>query len=472
MRIDVDRRQWLRKATAQVRLFYILGYMLVVASVAMIPVRLIVDGKIGFIYNALAGVGFLLFLCEVLLNPEKYFKSWSGILRIVFLCIIVVSTVVNMKYGVTNNLKTLCWTGIQIIVLTAVDTEELSTQHILKQFRQFSETFSLIWTIGVAVSLWQFAAQYSSEYWLLGSVSISREGFTEGRLFGVFTDPNYASLCSCAAIFFAISNIMLGKKKFWGIFYHALVIFMQLSYVVLAASRTAKVGIVVVVFAVTLLLMIKDGIVRKKIWRKTLIPVVCACLSVAVCLGSWKLIQKGYSYVPELYDAATGKQSEEVTVDFVREDVVNSDDLSNNRFKIWKDYIEVFKKTPIVGTSPRNALEYTADHFENMYILDTKYSVHNTYLALFVCTGVLGGSVMLLWLVLTAIRVLRYLVVNSPNEPNYNIILMLTCIMAIYALAAFPLLFMFFNNMIIDILFWTTLGFLMALIKKEEVLIK
>ena len=549
---DTQKKQLIRNIYTKVRHVYILIYMFIVASVAMIPVRLATDGKMGIVYMGLAGVGFLLLLTEFYLHISQY-RNWSGILRILFMCACVISMVANMKYGITDNIKTLCWTGIQIFVLMAVDTE-LSTVQIIRQFRQFSEAFSFIWSVGVLLSLRLFILQYSNEYWLMDSVTITREGFTEGRLFGVFTDPNYAALCSCAVIFFAICNILLGRKKILSIIYHAIIIFMQVSYVILSGSRTAQVGIIFIVFAVALLLIVKCCISKKMnmIW-KVVIPFICACVAVVICFFGWKVLKKGYSYVPEVY-ASIFENKKEITIEsegltegevitesepvteeevvtesepvageeivtesepvageevvtenepvageevvtenapatevevttenevaeigeisFIRDDVEDTDDISNNRFSIWKDYIEVFKTTPIVGTSPRNALKYAEDHFTSSYIVEMQYSVHNTYLALFVCTGLIGGILMMLWLLLTAARVIKYLVVHPMKQPGYYVILMLTCIVVIYAIAAFPLMFMFFNNMIVDIVFWVTLGFLMALIKKYEKEIK
>lgn len=472
-----EKRSTLNNIYIQIRHVYIIIYMSVVAFAAMIPVRLVIDGKSGPVYNCLAGTGILLFVAEICLNFRKCL-NWSGILRFLFMVACAISMIFNMKYGIVSNIKTLCWTGIQIFVLAGIDTD-LSTEKILRHFRQFSEIFTLIWTFGVILSLRLFVLQYADSHWLMGAISATREGFVDGRLFGIFTDPNYASLCSCAVIFFAICNILPIKKrrKTLSIVYHAVVIFLQISYVILSGSRTAEVCVLGVSAGITLILVAKYCFSKKmNICLKVLLPLIFAVLAVVLCLLGWNLLKAGYSYVPGIYasfnENADKTNSKKEIVNFTRSDVANNDDISNLRFTIWKDYIEVFKTTPIVGTSPRNALQYIEEYFPDSFAAKRQFSVHNTYLALFVCTGILGGSIMMIWLLFIAIRVLKYLIRSSVNKPHYYVILMLSCIMMVDAMAAFPLMFMFFNNMIIDIVFWVTLGFLMALIRKSEEEIK
>ena len=469
--LDAEKIEIFRNKHNQIKHGYTIFFMILISVENFSTVRIAMDGKIAHVCNCcLAGAGILLFAAEICLNFRKY-KNWGGILRFLFMCVCVISMIVNRKYGIVNNLKTLCWTAIQFFVLAEID-EDLSIEKILRYFRQFSEIFSGIWTLGVIFSLRLFVLMSSTKTVLSDSTTTILEGFLGGRLYGVFHDPNFASLCSCAVIIFAICNLILAnkKKKILNIVYHAIVIFLQISYVILSGSRTSGVCFLAGSFVITFFLVIKHCFSKPvNICLKVLLSLVCGVFAVMICLLGGHVLKTAYSYVPGIYASITADENKAVSkVSFTRADVVNSDDVSNGRFQIWKDYIKVFKTTPIVGTSPRNALESAVENFPDSFVVKTRHSVHNTYLALFVCTGVLGAAIMLAWLLLVAIRVLKYLIVNSVKSPNYPVILMLSCIMMIFALAAFPLQFMFFTNTVIDVIFWVTLGFLMTLIKKGE----
>ena len=71
------------------------------------------------------------------------------------------------------------------------------------------------------------------------------------------------------------------------------------------------------------------------------------------------------------------ERKEPISLD--RKDVVDNSDISNMRFSIWKSSVEIFKTSPIYGTSPRNLLSYAHDKLPNTFISQKSIVVHNTF---------------------------------------------------------------------------------------------
>jgi O-antigen ligase len=145
------------------------------------------------------------------------------------------------------------------------------------------------------------------------------------------------------------------------------------------------------------------------------------------------------------------------------------EDVSNNRFQIWSDCLKLVKEAPLFGTGPRTHLAFAKDHFDDMYIVEKGYTVHNGYLALFVSTGGIGGILMLSWLICVVVHVLGYLIRRFQSRDQYYWpVFICTTVLVMEAISAFPFMALFFCNQITDILFWMTLGFTFTFIYKSE----
>ena len=157
----------------------------------------------------------------------------------------------------------------------------------------------------------------------------------------------------------------------------------------------------------------------------------------------------------------------EISLD--RPDVTQNNDVSNGRTSIWKDYLKVFAKSPIFGTSPRNAMSFAKDHFDSLFIIERSYSVHNTYLAILVYTGILGTAILAVWAIGTLFEIAGFIIRRrKTQDEHYFTVVVLAMILTVCAVAAFPSLFIFFDNSTPDIIFWICLGYTKAFIRISE----
>lgn len=482
-----NRERW-NDVFAQVRFGYILFYLIYLDVVSMTPIRNLVDGKPfnATVFAVIAGVGGLLLLVDFF-HDQVLFSRKHSILLVMFIGAMGISTLCNASYGIISNLKTMVWSAVQMFLLLCMDTRQ-PKERVLRQFRILGEIFCGLWTVAVCYSLWMYLAQVAGVYHFSDVAHGIRTGFVDSRLFGVFSDPNYASMTSLAAV--GLLTLFLtrpGRSLGWRIYYSVSLV-LQMCYVILSGSRTAELALAGTC-AVVVGFLAWCWVERKGEGKalRLLAAVMGAVLSVALVFGLFSMGKTGLSYAPHVYQTIfptettdaeqalpSDQEGETVAttpnrVDLTRDDVVDSTDISNNRFQIWSDYLKVFATTPIVGTSPRNPNAYVMDHFDNLYINQKQYSVHNSYLAVLVCTGILGTVPMALWLVLVVVDVLGYLIRrrNSRDE-YYPLVLGLTGVMAALAIGAFPLLYLFFSNMLLDVIFWVLLGYTLGFIRMSE----
>lgn len=422
------------------------------------------------LYTSLVFIGGVILLVDFLVSglAVRFKYSW---LLILFYISLLISILSNISYNPIGNIKVVVWILIQTMVLATVNNEYKDEFH-LKRFRILFEGVAGVFFINSLVSLIMFILKFGThlpnDNFVTGYV---RVGFVEGRLFGIFIDPNYASMCVMFTMMFIIINMMLHKTGILMKIYHTVLLVVDFIYIVLSRSRTTElcfyVALATIGFFLVLNLVKQKGI---KTLRSLSISVIAMVLSVAIgfCLftacdfGAEKLYVST-SEINTNYD-----KNHDYKEDLIREDVTE-ENISNNRFAIWKDYFKVSFEKPLFGSGPRNELEYIKEHLPDSFVAKRGYSSHNGYLALLVGSGIIGSLLMLGFMLLNVKYIASYLIRNSgKGHKYYQAILILAIILATAAVAAVSLKSIFFCNSIIDQLFWFTFGYVLSLIRISE----
>ena len=245
----------------------------------------------------------------------------------------------------------------------------------------------------------------------------------------------------------------------------------------LSASRTSLICLIVA--TVLFFAFETSSFLEKKqkgIFLKVLCSIAAATLALSMILLSVPVIKETSNFIVKKVTSVKNIEYNDYTsefpeadIDFERPDVALSSDASNGRLSIWSDYLKVFAKSPILGTSPRNVLKFVDDNFDSLYINTRRYLPHNSYLGVLVCTGLLGTSIIGVWTILTFIQFVGYLFRNRKNQHEYySTIFILTIIIIALAIGAFPLMFVFFSNTIIDVMLWVLIGYTKSLIRISE----
>ncbi len=211
---------------------------------------------------------------------------------------------------------------------------------------------------------------------------------------------------------------------------------LQFVYIVFSDSRTGRLCLMTsfLVFVFTRLLY-SNNIKKIKIaWKRTVSVVAITIVAVTVVAVLPVGIKYTYNVAISSISSSAPEEKPDDTNDLKLDRSQDySEDITNRRSSIWKSGFEIFKTTPVYGTSYRCIVAYAKDHTPNTYILTNDYmvfsSMHNLYMDILVGQGVIGLLIFLAlgaWIALYIFRNLRYVL---PKDKNF-FMLMLTCVVA------------------------------------------
>ena len=388
--------------------------------------------KFGFLYwygIQVAGCGLIgLILVAV---SRKTLKRMDILLLALLLVWLAVSAVMNRDLGFKENLS-----GVITIAVTVV-AFYLVGRYFSKEDLSFCLTRvilwgTVIWNSGCVMSLARFVTNYRGYYQFGGFNRRSRQGIMDGRLFGCFSDPNYAALISLLLVgglifVYLYHSRLFGKgekRPLWLIGERLLVyisITLNVLYFVLSGSRSGDVAalftmVVLIVFityrrrkfslqaagdeeekvagaynrVINKIAPINGNLIRAYGARLLMGFIVFFVIYFGVLFGVQAV---GQIVVPE----------RDVETELERDDVT-SENISNSRFRIWTDYAELVKDRPIFGLSTRGALKYAEQKDPESYLVDRQYNPHSMFVQMLVQGGVVGLLLMLAFFLRVLIR--------------------------------------------------------------------
>ena len=424
--------------------------------------------SIVFAITAIFGASIIIF---DFFNDKVFFKQKNMIFLYAFLGICILSSILNLKYGVFGNIRNIVWLAISFLLLYPVDFKR-NKQDVISEIVLISNVLIVIWFFAVLISFIMFLFQIGY-YVNVEPNSFARQGFIEERLFGIFEDPNFAAIISIILFILSIFNFKLCRKKLTKVFY-IICMLMDYIYLVLSGSRTAIVTAAVAIFISVYLILRNKSLLKEGLkgrWLKELGAIFTGLLvSLALILSigaSQKVLSFGPSLIHNLDSSSLKDQVYFKPVNTQREDVSNTTDISNCRIKIWSAAIELFKSKPIFGTSPRNMRTYAKAEFPNNFIAIRSYAIHNAYIDIMVSTGIIGALVMLGFFIKYIIDMCKYIFKDGLKK-NYNLVVMCISIVASVACSAMFLSEIFFVCTIGVLSFWTFMGYSFYFIEIEN----
>jgi len=430
------------------------------------------------IYNLLAVSGIVILVWDFFTHFYQ-FKSKENLILVGFLVVCAISTLLNIQYGLGDNLKTLVWTSIQFFLMFSILHVKDFT-YVKKMLSRIMNITSIIWFVTTVFSLLQFifVVKYKADF----ASYPRRQGFIDSRLFGIYSDPNFAAVTSHIVIVFAVFICKNTTSKAWKRLQLANIV-CQLLYIILSGSRTGHIELTMVMFILGYS-FVRSYCLKKNIKKYYVKGLVMAVLLSILSVSGVAALQKPLLSIAEfgesikkaiLYDDDESGQvdeqgnpippeeEEEITLD--REDV-KEDDISNNRFAIWQGAIDVASDARIFGVSPRNLIPYAQENDPEGYIATTGYETHSGYVALFVNTGIAGVTVMLGFVGYMVYLFVKYLKVNRKKVYQDEFIICV-CVVAIVAVSAVMLLDIFFVNTFSAAIFWLSAGYFTYIAKSE-----
>lgn len=421
---------------------------------------------LSLVVTALGGIVFIyrvVFLKRFIKTPNLLFLG-------LFLVSFIVTALINWKYGILGSVKGLAWMGFQYGLLYACDDTK-NTNFYKREFHILAGILLVYLSIGSIIS----------HYFMItgqgGSVSYSSEpvyyGFSWGRLWGIFTEPNNAATAMCIGIFIAF-YIFKVCHKIWVKIGCWCLIALYASYILFSDSRTALLCLVISSALITYLLIINPEKRNRKKATTQIVAIVLALLVGIGCFFGMHFLKKGYNLVQSSITSSQNVVPEEgkpqkPSLEIGREqDLVN--DFSNRRFDIWESGVEVFKTAPIFGVGFRNIVPAAKEKVPDTYIVNNDQgdfaSFHNMFIDVLASQGIVGIVIFLSFVILTFIWLIHLFM--QKLKKDYIYLVTLFGIIISIGVSAIVSPDVVYVNTQHAFMFWTFLGYLMHYANKKR----
>lgn len=410
------------------------------------------------VVDMILGLGALTILFRIF-NLKRYIKTKGLMVVVLFLISYFISMIANYQYGISDNFKYLIWTSFHFFVFYACDVDR-DVKEYRKEFNIISWFFIIVMFILSSCSILMYYRGISIEiYNQQGGVFLA--GVVWGRLWGTFTDPNYASVFATISIVFSYFKFKNVKTLPIRMFL-TINIIVQMMYIAFSDSRTG----VVCVFSCTFIYTLLIGLKFFKVKRISYPVIIVSSLAIAVILAAIPVGIKHANNAMRDYTEMIVEDSEEELKIGRADDLENN--FSNRRFELWSSAIEIVETKPIVGVSFFNIVPYAQKNTPKTYLVNNDHGVfnnfHNMPFNVLVGQGILGFMVVLVTAILLIVYIFKHLFNAKAEDFEYLVILVTS--VAASAVSSIFLTDIYYVNSPTSLVFWLFLGYLVHYFKR------
>ncbi|MCM1246221.1 MAG: O-antigen ligase family protein [Roseburia sp.] len=440
----------LKNIVNRITFCYIIFLSLYSISTRFVPTAILCEGPAADILykTVIIGGGVLsllyLWLLKNVIKPGAHLFLLAG-----FTVILAISTLLNYKYELAGNILGMATFVSQLIIFYFLPLLMPKAQ-LVKCIKYTALFTSFFWTIGCISSLYQYIKNI--HYTTISPENLRiRQGIVDGRLFGLFSDPNFAAFTSLIIIIlliYTITHTKIKALKRYGMFS----IFINVCYLIMSNSRTIYITALGVLFVSVILITYNTLKTDRAFNTKTFLLVSGKRLFFAVfgVIAIYSIIFFPMRQIGQLMEP------ERSVNDMVRDDVT-TDNITNNRSTIWKNYFSLYKEKPVFGFSIRSALPYVTDNYPDSYLAKTQYVTHNSYISLLIETGFMGFGVMGAFFLLTFLQSLKRIRQKEKISSSYLLFVALIVAVLIFLMCFHDV---FFTVNIETMLLYIGVGFL------------
>ena len=402
-----------------------LAFILIVAVYCMcgliVPLQFISANKV--VAGGMTLLGILLATYNLVIK-KVYLKIKTIEYLLLFFAFNIITSILVISYGYSTNIKNALIFYIYFLTVFPIFTG-ITREEGKKIYDYFFYTVTVLNTFGVLVSLIQFVLLKGYRVHDYKGLYI-RQGFVESRLFGILASPNYLSLISLIVIIFLVLKICSFEKVYRYISIVAIVL--NFIYIVLSGSRTAFICMMIAAVIYSIVMFYQKGNI------KSLFKVV---LAIVVVLFSYRAVnftsEQYLKFNKERLEVQDKKlENKDNNLSLERTDT-SEENISNNRFAIWKSTASFVPKKPIFGYSGGNWYEIGKKTNPDEYIIKEHYLTHNGYLEILFYNGLAGfismGIFVLSFFISLVKRIFRDKKEDLVNKDLLSIIMILMVIL-------------------------------------------
>ena len=356
--------------------------------------------------------------------------KWIALL-LAFLAACLLSQVLQFRYGGVDMIGKLCYFSLCILLLYSQHGNKCDDYE--KLFGRMVRVLGIVIGLMILVSDWMFIELFMDTVTGRSGATV-KIGFSENRLFGIFTSPNVGGAFALILLWCSFLTLKWAKKMRSPVLWRVIAciqIFLGGVYISVALSRGTYLAGIALVASYLLIRQPFEKEKNLKLWKQILVRVTSALLALVICAVSLEVLNWAACEVMvwnyERKVAADQSQDSEEKQEIIDSALQGSDgrvesgrddiDITNKRASIWKNHLQLLEgKHLLIGVNqPKVYLEknlaagktFTKDQLA--FVRYASGNLHNGYLQILINGGLLALLPMVAFLVLCAIKAIRYL---------------------------------------------------------------
>lgn len=356
------------------------------------------------------------------------------------------STIVNYKNRFIQNLIIFLYLFVQVIILYSTH-KDLGKEKLLDTIKKFSSIVINLTFIASIISLILVIIKFELiiEKW---NTIIRIQGVYEGRIWGVYGNPNTLANLAFISLFLSIAIYRYYKYKKFLIFN----CFIQLLCIFMSNSRAT----ILATFLVILIYIFVIIVVKKEIKFTDNIIKIISVIFISVGLVSIMSLLA-------------------LNSNFILKREYKEGNITNGRLDIWYASINAVKEEIIFGVGPENIKENVNKFLNPNYVIknpDIASNTHNIFLQILLSYGILVMILFMLFNICSQVYILKYLFKKenyTKDKLKFRLILTLDMIIiGLLIMNLFDSNILFFFSFINATIFWIIYGYIISLVKKED----
>ncbi len=403
-----------------------------------------------------------------LFSGRRYFNASYAWLAILFLISYALTALLNRRFGILESMQGFLWLAFQLLLLYPRDATEKKVA-MLRQLRGILLYFVFYNALVSLAGIFMVASGYGEVYRLSDTQLVPR-GFVWGRLWGMYSDPNYGS--ASAAVSFALSlHFFLRARRAGERLIFALSMLVLYLYIVFSDSRTGMVALasclLVYAFCRFYGRLGQKGKRALFPWKRALYASFLALFISLIAVGGVQVTKTAYNgLVAILYPPQAGqeKPTEDKQID---RDYEDESDLSNGRLALWKSGTELFYKAPLFGVGFRNFRQAAGELAPGTYLIHNPQGAsfdafHNVFVDALAAQGLIGLLLFSAFAALGAVSVFRLLARAARyGRRTFELVSVLAAALAAVLAESLFISDLLYVNTPTAFLFWYVFGCLM-----------
>lgn len=384
---------------------------------------------------------------EIAINKDFILISSYGI-------ILFLATLINYRY---SDYKSYLIALMQIIIFALIFGYKKNTtyKNIKEEIKLIIPFSNLLVGLASGISLVMYLFNFydTKNGWVVG--------VSGNRLFGVYFNCNPAAFLACITILLALLAIKY-NYRYKKLYY--LNIGIQFTYILLTKCRSA-----LIILAIIATALIYYCFIKKKNYVKIKKFFILFSICILIIFSSL-LIDKGISTIfsnqDEIQEESRFQLNKiiEASKLFISGDPSKAvdliDQISSGRIELLNTSIEVWKFSPIIGIGANNFRKMGIDKTNGTTVqaIQVVHS-HNEFIESFVTTGIIGGTIFIIFFILCLKKCFKLLKVSNYNSAYFNI-LICSLIVGCEVIGGFFDYGVFYVYSLSTVLAWNFLGYL------------